>query len=68
MSKQISIVRMEAAALNREPELPKWTAELHADWEENADQTNAWIHETYHENPWSEVYQNWRRGFLRLFE
>ena len=65
---QISIARMEAAALNRELELPKWVAKLHGDWEENADQTNAWVYETYHEKPWSEVYQNWREGFLRFLE
>ncbi len=65
---QISITRMEAAVLNREPEFPKWVAELHGDWEENANQTNAWIYETHHEKPWSEVYQNWRDGFLRFLE
>ncbi len=37
---QISIARMEAGGLNREPEFPKWVAELRGDWEENADQTN----------------------------
>ncbi len=65
---QISIARMEAAVLNREPEFPKWVAELHGDWEENANQTNAWIYETYHAKPWSEVYQNWRDGFRRFLE
>jgi hypothetical protein len=33
---QISVVRMEAVALNREPKYPQWIAELHEDWEENA--------------------------------
>lgn len=65
---QISIARMEAATLNREPEFPKWVAELQADWEDNADQTNAQIHETYHKLPWSKAYQNWRKGFLQLLE
>jgi hypothetical protein len=63
---QISIARMEAAMLNAEPKYPEWIAELHGDWEENVNQTNGWIYETYHKNPWSEVYQNWREGFLRL--
>lgn len=66
--RQISVARLEAAVLNRAPEFPKWVAELHGDWEENANQTNAWIYETYHEKPWSEVYQNWREGFLRFLE
>jgi hypothetical protein len=65
---QISSARMEAAVLNREPEFPKWVAELHGDWEENADQTNARIYETCHEESWSEVYQDWREGFLRFLE
>jgi hypothetical protein len=65
---QISIARMEAAVLLREPEFPKWVAGIHGDWEDNADQTNARIYETYHEKPWSEVYQNWRDGFLRFLE
>jgi hypothetical protein len=65
---QISIARMEAAVLNRQPEFPKWVVELDEDWEENANQTNAWIHKTYHDTPWSEVHQNWKEGFLRLLE
>lgn len=65
---QISIARMEAAVLNQEPEFPRWVAELGEDWEENASQSNARIYETYHKKPWSEVYQNWREGFLQLLE
>jgi hypothetical protein len=65
---QTSVARMEAGAHNREPEFPKWVTELHGDWEENADQTNAWIYAAYHKMPWSEVYQNWREGFLQFLE
>lgn len=65
---QISIVRMEAAVLNRQPEFPRWVATLPGDWEENADQTNSWIYETYHEEPWAEIYSRWRDGFRRLLE
>lgn len=65
---QISIVRMEAAAHNRQPHFPSWVAELPADWEANAHQTNASIYDTFHEEPWSELYQNWRAGFLQLLE
>lgn len=65
---QISIARMEAGMLDREPEFPKWVIELQGVWEENADQTNARIYEINHEKPWSEVYQNWRDGFLRFLE
>ena len=65
---QISIARMEAAVLNREPEFPKWVAALDSDWEDNAHQTNALIYETNHEKPWSKVHQNWREGFLRFLK
>jgi hypothetical protein len=65
---QISIARMEAGVLDREPELPRWVAKLREDWEEDPDQTNASVYETYHARPWPEVHQKWRDGFLRLLE
>lgn len=65
---QISIARMEAAAQNREPDFPKWITEIGEDWEENADRVNALTFETHHEKPWSDVYQNWRDGFLRFLK
>jgi hypothetical protein len=65
---QISIARMEAATLNREPELPQWVAALQTDWEENANRTNAWVYATYHPQPWSMVYQHWSDGFRRFLE
>jgi len=65
---QISIARVEAGALNREPEFPKWVMDLHGVWEENADQTNARVYEINHEKPWAEIHQNWRDGFLRFLE
>ncbi len=65
---QRSIARLEAALFNREPEFPKWLPELDPDSEGNTDQTNAWIYETYREQPWSKVHQNWREGFLRFLE
>ena len=65
---QISTARMEAALQHREPEFPRWMTEQAGDWEENADQTNARIYDTHHDKSWSEVYQNWREGFLRLLE
>jgi hypothetical protein len=65
---QISVARMEAALQDREPKFPGWVAGLHPDWEENANQTNAWIYETYHPQPWSTVYQNWREGFQHFLQ
>ncbi len=65
---QISVARMEAARQDHEPEFPRWVAELQSDWEGNANQTNAWIYDTYREQAWSEAYQNWREGFLQFLE
>lgn len=67
---KVSSARMEAAVLNREPELPGWVGQLPGDWEDdvNVNQTNAWIYEIYREKPWSEVHQIWKEGFLRLLE
>jgi hypothetical protein len=65
---QISIARMESGVLDREPESPKWIANLGEEWEDNADRVNALTFETNHEKPWSEVHQNWRDGFLRFLE
>jgi len=65
---QVSIARLEAALLNREPESPKWPAELEPDSDDDTDQINAWIYETYHEQPWSSVHRDWREGFLRFLE
>jgi hypothetical protein len=61
---QISIARMEAAALDREPEYPIWIVNLGEDWEEDADRVNALTYETNHEKPGSEINQNWKNGFL----
>ena len=65
---QISIARMEAGVLDREPEFPKWILNLGEDWEEDADRVNALTFETNHEKPWSKIYHNWRDGFLRFLE
>jgi hypothetical protein len=63
---QISIARMEAAVHAREPRYPEWLAVPDADWEENANMTNARVYEIAHEKPWVEIYQDWRDGFVRL--
>ena len=59
---------MEAGLLDREPEVPKWIADIGEDWEESADRVNTLTYETNHKKPWSEIYQNWRDEFLRFLE
>jgi hypothetical protein len=65
---QISIARMEGGLQDREPEIPKWIVNLGEDWEEDTDRVNALTFENYHGKPWSEIYQNWKNGFLRFLE
>jgi len=65
---QISIARIEGGLHNREPEFPKWILRLGEDGEDNTDRVNALTFETNHEKPWSEIYQNWKDGFLRFLE
>ena len=47
---------------------PNWLAGLDPESEEDTDQFNARIYETYHQQPWSRVYQSWRDGFLRFLK
>jgi len=65
---QISIARMEGGLKGQEPEFPKWIVESVENWEEDADRVNALTFTTQHNKPWSEIYQNWKNGFLRFLE
>lgn len=65
---QRSIARMEAALHDREPRFPAWPAELDPHSEDDLDELNAWIRETYGERPWSRVHRDWREGYLRFLE
>jgi hypothetical protein len=65
---QRSVVRMEAALHSREPAFPTWAAGLDPEEEGNTDQINAWIADSYRDQPWPDVLQGWKAGFLRLIE
>ncbi len=65
---QISAARMDGGLQDREPEFPKWIVESIENWEEDSDQVNALTFEQCHEKSWSEIYGNWRIGFLRLLD
>lgn len=65
---QISIARMKAATLDREPEYPKWIVASVQNWEENVDRVNALTFELQHRKPWPDVYQTWKDGFLQFLE
>jgi hypothetical protein len=65
---QISIARMEAGLHDREPEYPKWIVESIENWEDDANDVNALTFERYHKEPWSEIHDNWKNGYLHLLE
>jgi hypothetical protein len=65
---QISVARMNAAVFTSEPKFPNWLIEFPENWDEDADQTNAWIYKTFHNQSWAETHQNWREGFIRLLD
>jgi hypothetical protein len=65
---QRSIARLEAAFYDREPEFPRWLADVDPESAGPPDRTNDWIYETYRDQPWSVVHQNWRSGYLRFLE
>lgn len=65
---QVSIARMEAGMLDREPEFPRWILNLGEDWEEDSNRVNALTFESNHDKPWLEVHLNWQDGFLRFLE
>jgi len=65
---QLSIARLEAALHDREPVLPAWPEELDLEPDGEPHDLNAWIYETYRDQPWSSVYRAWRTGFLRFLE
>jgi hypothetical protein len=68
---QISIARLEAAALDKQPEFPAWLEGLdpfEAESEENREKVNSRIHAEHRDDSWPSVHGAWRQGFLRLLE
>ncbi len=64
----LSIARLEAARDNRDPQYRLGPEGLDPDAEENLEAINAWIHDTYRDTPWSEVYGTWSSGFLHFLD
>jgi hypothetical protein len=63
-----SIARLEAAQENREPDFPAWPANLDPEQEDQPHDLNSWLYQQYRDQPWSQVYQQWRDGFLHFLE
>ena len=60
-----TIARLNAGLFNKEPEFPRWPANLDPN-AEDVDQINAWIYETNRERSWRNVHQDWKKGFQRF--
>lgn len=65
---QRSIARMEAAILEQEPVFPGWLPEFDPENEASTDAINAWLYEAHSQGTWLQIYQDWRKGFLRFLE
>lgn len=65
---QISNARVKAAVLDREPEFPDWLTHCPGGWEADANQTNAWIYQNFHDRSWADTHRRWREGFLGLLD
>ncbi len=65
---QRSNARLEAAQLNQEPAYPAWPEPLDPETEDQLQDLNTWLYETYRDQPWSSVHLAWREGFLRLLD
>ena len=65
---QVTVARLEAALLDREPNLPEWLAGVVSESDSRLEEFNTRIHETYRKQPWSTVHRDWRDGFLRVLE
>lgn len=64
---QLSIARLEAALYGRDPIHPAWPTDIeHEPDQGQPHEMNAWFYQTYREPPWIEVYQLWRKGFLKF--
>jgi hypothetical protein len=63
-----SIARLKAALDDREPQFPAWPSGLDPEPDGQPHDVNAWLYEQYRDQPWSQVYRQWRDGFLRFLE
>jgi len=65
---QVSIARLEAGRRGDQPVLPAWLSGEDPDSEEYLEQFNRAIYEGHRQEPWEQVHQEWRDGFLSLLE
>lgn len=63
---RISNARMEAAVTNKSPNLDWWPKKFDPESETDLIKINDWIYQSNKDKPWSNVYNDWKDGFLRL--
>ena len=65
---QLSRARLQAALDNADPAYSIGPAGMDPDEDESIEQINAWIHETYLNEPWPAVYGLWKQGFQHFLQ
>jgi hypothetical protein len=65
---QLTIVRVQSALADGEPEMPAWLEGGDPEFEDLIDTYNARIYQVNQHLSWSAVHQAWKTGFLRLIE
>jgi len=65
---QISIARMQGGLDDQVPDHPKWIVESVENWEDAADRVNALTFERHRKAPWSEIYNQWKSGYVHFLE
>jgi hypothetical protein len=64
---RLTLARLEAARWNQTPRPMDWPGHLDPN-EEDVDELNEWIYETYHTRPLAEILQTWRQVFQQVLE
>jgi hypothetical protein len=64
---RLTLARLEAARWNQPPHPMDWPGHLDPN-EEDVDELNEWLYETYHTRPLAEILQTWRQVFQQVLE
>lgn len=63
---QRTIARFQAALADRPPVYPQWLPGVVPDTEDVNDRVNAWLYDTYHDFPWTELHALWLDSYHQL--
>ena len=62
---RLTVARTKAVVNNSTPNFDWWPHEIDRESAEDS-VINEWIFKTYLQKPWSEVYKDWKEGFVQL--